>query len=343
MTRTPARTDAALPVRAHRRGGGVALAALSGAAVAVQSRINGELGSRLHDGIAAATISFGTGMLVLFALVPATRRGRAGLTAIRAALARGDLRGWQCLGGVCGAYLVVTQGTTVAVLGVAVFTVAMVAGQSGSALLVDRAGIGPTGRHPVTTRRVAGAVLAVIAVVVSVAGRLTGPHALGLAVLPALAGFGVAWQQAVNGRVREAAGAALPAAFVNFATGTTALGVAFAVDVGLRGLPAGHLPVEPWLYLGGPLGVLFIAVAASVVRLTGVLLMGLAMIAGQLLAAVALELVVPGTAGHAGAYTVGGVAITLLAVGVAALGPRQSPGARGFADQDPKHQPDKLC
>jgi transporter family-2 protein len=332
MTSAPARTDEARPpVTARLRGGGLALAALSGATVAIQSRINGELGARLHDGIAAAAISFGTGMLALLAMVPATRRGRLGLAAIRAALSRGDLRGWHCLGGVSGAYFVVTQGTTVAVLGVAVFTVALVAGQSASALLVDRLGIGPTGRHAVTTPRVAGAVLAVIAVGVSVAGRLTTPHALGLAALPALAGFGVAWQQAVNGRVREAAGTPLPAAFVNFATGTAALGVAYAVEVALRGLPSGRLPPEPWLYLGGPLGVLFIAVAASVVRLTGVLLMGLAMIAGQLLAALALELTVPGTAGHTGMYTVGGVAITLLAVGIAALGPRRSPGDRHTA------------
>jgi transporter family-2 protein len=112
---------------------------------------------------------------------------------------------------------------------------------------------------------------------------------------------------------------------VNFAAGTAALTLAFAVDVWLRGLPSGHLPANPWLYLGGPLGVLFIAVAASVVRLTGVLLMGLAMIAGQLLAALALELAVPGTAGHTGAYTVGGVVITLLAVGVAGLKPRRAP------------------
>ena len=36
-----------------------------GVAVAVQSRINGELGVRLEDGIAAAVVSFGVGLLVL--------------------------------------------------------------------------------------------------------------------------------------------------------------------------------------------------------------------------------------------------------------------------------------
>jgi transporter family-2 protein len=287
--------------------------------VAVQSRVNGELGARLHDGIAAAVISFGTGMVLLLLLVPATAAGRRGLAAIGEALRRRELRPWHCLGGVCGAYLVLTQGVTVAAIGVAVFTVAMVAGQSVSSLLVDRAGLGPTGKHPVTPARLIGAGLAIVAVGVSVADQLASPHAIALAALPALAGIGVAWQQAVNGRVRDAAGSPLPAAFVNFTAGTTTLVIVYAVDVTLRGWPTGPLPADLWLYSGGAMGVALIAIAASVVRLTGVLLMGLAMIAGQLLCALALALLAPGTAGGPGGYTVAGVALTLVAVGVTVL------------------------
>nr|WP_230416986.1 DMT family transporter [Micromonospora tarapacensis] len=298
------------------------MATVAGVAVATQSRINGELGSRLGDGLAAAVVSFGAGLVLLLLLVPATPGGRRGLATLRGALARGALRPWQCLGGVCGAFLVFTQGATVGTLGVAVFTVAIVAGQSASSLAVDRAGIGPSGRQPVTVARLAGAVLTVAAVLLAVGDRLGEPATLVLALLPLLAGVGVAWQQAVNGWVRVITGSTLTATLVNFAVGTTVLLAAFAVSVALRGRPPGGWPTEPWLYLGGPIGVIFIAVAAAVVRLTGVLLLGLATVAGQVVGAVLLDLLLPSAASHPDATTLLGAVLTLVAVAVAALGGR---------------------
>ncbi|MCO1617651.1 DMT family transporter [Micromonospora sp. CPM1] len=293
--------------------------------VAVQSRINGELGVRLADGIAAAVVSFGVGLLILLVLVPATPGGRRGLSALRGALRAGTLRPWQCLGGVCGAFLVATQGLTIGALGVAVFTVAVVAGQSGSSLLVDRAGIGPAGRQPVTPNRLIGAVLTVLAVLLAVGDRLGDPQALALALLPLAAGVGIAWQQAVNGRVRAASGSAMTATLVNFTVGTAALLVTFAVDLAVRGRPAGAFPDEPWLYLGGPLGIVFIALAAALVRFTGVLLLGLATIAGQIVGAVLLDLLLPTAASHPGLDTLLGAALTMVAVLVAAFGPARRP------------------
>ncbi|MDO3701185.1 DMT family transporter [Micromonospora sp. C28SCA-DRY-2] len=306
---------------ATRRIVGVGLAIASGVAVAVQSRINGELGVRLADGIAAAVVSFGLGLLVLLVLVPATPTGRRGLAALRRALAAGELRPVQCLGGVCGAFLVASQGLTIGALGVAVFTVAVVAGQSASSLAVDRAGVGPAGRQPVTGQRLAGAGLTVVAVLLAVGDRFGDPAALALAVLPLLAGVAIAWQQAVNGRVRVATGSALTATLVNFTAGTLALLVTFAVDLAVRGRPTGGLPSEPWLYLGGPIGIVFIALAAAIVRFTGVLLLGLATIAGQVVGAVLVDLVLPTAASHPGPATLLGAALTLVAVVVAAVGP----------------------
>ncbi|MFI6268231.1 DMT family transporter [Micromonospora zamorensis] len=316
-------TDTATPpvLSAARRITGVALASISGVAVAVQSRINGELGVRLADGFAAAVVSFGVGLVVLLVLVPLTPGGRRGLVALRGALAKGALRPWQCLGGMCGAFLVASQGLTIGSLGVAVFTVAVVAGQTGSSLAVDRAGIGPTGRQPVTRQRLAGAVLTVLAVGLAVGDRLKDPGMLALALLPLVAGVGTAWQQAVNGRVRAAADSALTATLVNFFVGTVTLLVAFAIDLAVRGWPTGYLPTEPWLYLGGPIGIVFIAIAAAIVRFTGVLLLGLATIAGQIVGAVLLDLVSPTAASHPGLNTLLGAALTMVAVLIAALAP----------------------
>jgi transporter family-2 protein len=304
---------------ARGRAAAAALAAVAGLGVASQSRINGELGTRLHDGVAAATISFGTGLVLLVALILAVPSGRRGLSRVVRTVRSGTgLRWWQCVGGACGAFLVIGQGTTVATLGVAVFTVATVAGQSVSGLAVDRLGAGPAGPQPLTAGRVLGAALAIVAVVIAVADRLGTGSALGLAAIPALAGVGTAWQQAVNGRVQATAGSTLTATFVNFTVGTSVLVVALGVDVAVRGLPTGTLPVQPWLYLGGPLGMIFIGIAAAVVRHTGVLLLGLSMISGQLVGALLLDEILPEHGGRPTANIFIGIAVALVAIVVAA-------------------------
>lgn len=331
--------------------------------LACQSRVNGQLGQEVHDGILAALWSFGSGLVVLaivYTLSPGTRAGvrRLWLT-VRSTAGVGTgaspraLRPWQCLGGVCGAYLVVTQSSTVGLVGVAVFTVAVVAGQAASSLVVDRLGLGPAGRQPVTLLRVVGAVLALCAVVLSVGHQLDTPSKAALAILPALGGVGTAWQQAVNGRVaatasgipgsggsqvgRPGPGAAvvdgpqasrtegaLVAALVNFTIGTSALLVAALVDVALRGTPDA-LPTNPILYIGGMFGVAFISMAAYVVRITGVLLLGLASVAGQLIGALALDALLPTSGTELTPTTVLGTVLTLVAVAIAAAPARRTP------------------
>ncbi len=301
-----------------RRALGLAAAGGSGIAVAVQSKINGELGEHLHDGYVAALISFAGGLVLIGVITAVQPTARRGLPLLRTSIRQGRISRWHCLGGVFGAALVASQSLTVATLGVALFTVAVVAGQSVSSLAVDRAGLGTSGRQPVTGRRLFGAVLTVVAVIVAVAGDLGAPATLALALLPAVAGAGSAVQQAVNGRVRAAAASVTAATFVNFIVGTTVLAIAVLIDLAIRGAPTGTFPWQPWLYAGGVLGVLFIAVAAAIVHELGVLLLGLAMIAGQLVGSIAIDFLLPGAEGRPGANTLLGVALTFVAVGVAA-------------------------
>ncbi|KAA8890652.1 DMT family transporter [Nocardia colli] len=298
-----------------------------GAGVAVQGRINGALGGRLHDGIAAATISFGSGLLILVIAFVFSGRLRDGAAQVRKALSAGTLRPWHLLGGLCGAFFVACQGLTVAAIGVTSFTVAVVAGQLLSSLVVDRLGVSPSGRTPITALRFGGAALAVLAVLIAGAGRSgapagalsvpdslrSAPTAL-LIILPALAGIGLAWQQAVNGRVGEIGGP-LPATLVNFCVGLAGLVALEAIVLLGSGLPT-EFPTQPWLYLGGLIGIAFIALAAITVRWTGVLLLALTSVAGQLLTSIALDITTPTTAGLS-TTTVIGSALTLLAVGIA--------------------------
>jgi transporter family-2 protein len=194
--------------------------------------------------------------------------------------------------------------------------VAIVAGQSASSLAVDRAGLAPGGKRVLTANRAWGAVLCVVAVLIAVSDRVGDAKALALALLPALAGVGIAWQQGMNGFVRQAAGANLPPTFINFLAGTLALLLALGTGL-LLGQGVGPLPTEPWLYVGGPLGICFIAIAAAVVKRIGVLLLGMASIAGQILGSLAIDAIVPAAAGPPDARTIAGAALALAAVALA--------------------------
>ena len=170
------------------------------------------------------------------------------------------------------------------------------------------------------------------AVVLSVAPSVSTETPVALALLPLLAGVAIATQQGLNGRVAAAAGgdpedpdgrdgsvltAVLPAATVNFVVGLAALVVAGLVAVAVLGPPQ-SLPSTWYLYLGGPLGAVFIGLSAWIVGQIGVLLLALGAVAGQVVASLVIDVVLPSAAGAPSVTTVLGAALTLVAAGVVA-------------------------
>lgn len=295
----------------------LAVAIAAGALTAVQSRINGELARAVGDPYTAAAISFGSGLVILAVALACWRPGRLGIGRVRGALRDRALAWWMLCGGVAGAWFVTTQGISAATLGVALFTVAIVAGQTVGGIVFDLVGLGPGGRRRLTVTRVLGAALALAAIGWAVSAQLEHEVPLLLMLLPFTAGVGVGWQQAVNGRVKQAAGSALTATFGNFLGGTVVLLAAAIVHGAVAGFP--ELPGVWWLYIGGALGCVFIAAQAAVVRIVGVLLIALCGVAGQLAAALALDLLLPTAERPIGAATVGGAVLALVAVIVASV------------------------
>ncbi|GAA1946761.1 DMT family transporter [Agromyces allii] len=294
----------------------IALAAIGGALTAVQSRVNGQLSASIGDAYTAAVISFGSGLLILLVALAVWRPGRTGFRNVATELRAGRLHWWMLLGGVAGAWFVATQGLSAGVIGVALFTVSIVAGQTVGGVVFDLIGLGPAGRRPLTAPRAIGALLALGAVTWTLSSEIGGAAPVLLVLLPFTAGFGSAWQQAVNGRVRVAASSALTSTLVNFTVGTAVLVVVMVVHSSSVGWPT-SLPAEAWLYTGGLIGCIFIAVQAVVVRVIGVLVLALAGVAGQLTAALALDLLVPVGGQTVDVATIGGAALALVAVIVA--------------------------
>lgn len=277
---------------------GIALggAVLVGIMAAIQARMNGQLGVRLDDGFVAAVISFGSGLVAVAVLSAALPAGRRGARALVAGIRERTIPWWMLAGGAAGALGVATQGLAVAVIGVSLFTVGIVAGQTINGLVLDRIGYGPGGVVAITMPRIAGGALALVAVGISLQGGVLDRVPLWMLVLPLLAGVGIAWQQATNGRLRERVGSPLTATLVNFIGGTALLAIAALIHVAIVGAPRA-LPGEVWLYLGGVLGVTYIFLSAALVVHTGVLLLGLGAVAGQLMAAFALDAIWPAEAG----------------------------------------------
>lgn len=294
-----------------------------GAGVAVQSRINGELGRALGDGYVAAVISFGGGLVIVAVVMVASRSGRAGFVRVTTAVRNGNMPWWHVAGGAAGAFFVLSQGLSAAVLGVALFTIAIVCGQTLSGLAIDRSGLGAVQPKRLTPTRIVGSLLALVAVGVAVSAQLSGDYPVWLLVMPFVAGLGIGWQQAVNGQVKAMANSALTATFLNFLVGfALLLGVA-AIHASVAGWPV-TAPSDWWLYIGGPVGVVFIAGAAIVVRTIGVLLLSLGTVAGQLVTSLVLDVLAPPVGYELAPTTVFGTLLTIAAVAIAAVPARRS-------------------
>ena len=304
----------------------LAMVVLGGVAAAAQGAINAELGEGAGNPVLGAVVNNLGGSLLVAVGLLAVPSMRAGLAVLR----RSRLPWWSYLGGLGGAAIVVIGTYVVPVLGVAVFTIAQVAGGSLGGLAVDRSGLAPVGRLPLTLPRVAGALLGVGAVALAQLGRPVGELAVGLVLLAVAGGLAVALQSALNGRISAASSTAAGIA-VNFAVGTPVILLVAALVGAFAAWPT--WPGQWWLYVGGLLGVGIVFSLLVGVRVVGVLGTGLALVAGQLGGALLLDVALPGGPGARLPVLVG-AALTLVAALVA--GARRRTPARVAPDHQPE-------
>jgi transporter family-2 protein len=292
------------------------LAFIVGMLTATQSRINGQLSHVLGNGLMAAIVSFGSGLIVLTTVNLISQGKRSALARVIHSLRSGQLKPWQVIGGMGGGFFVAVQSITVPQIGVALFSITSIGGQTLASLLVDKLGISPRGKQAISPVRVFVAVAILLAVTVSVFPDLGKasfkflPLILGLIV-----GCIVAFQQAINGRVNEVSQEPLSTALINFMMGTFVLAIALGVNQ-LTGAHINAFPHQWWLYAGGMCGVAYIAVSAHVVKHLGILNFILFSVTGQLVAAVFIDWAFPTPRAKLTSYLVSGTAMTLAAVAI---------------------------
>jgi transporter family-2 protein len=73
-------------------------------------------------------------------------------------------------------------------------------------------------------------------------------------------------------------------------------------------------PNQWWLYTAGFLGAVVVFLAAATIRTLGVLLFGLASVAGQLITSIALDVILPNANINVGWALISGAGLMLLAV-----------------------------
>jgi transporter family-2 protein len=294
-------------------------AVLIGVVVAIQARINGQLSVDLDNGLAAALVSFLTGLAIVSVLVFGFKREREALFRVFEAIKNKQLVTWELMGGVLGGFFVAAQSAVVPQIGVALFTIAVVAGQTISSLLVDKVGMTPSGKERITKPRIFGAVATLIAVAIAVFPDLTNSEFRFLPLTFALiVGVFASFQQGMNGRVNVVGKRPLATAWLNFVSGTIVVVIALSLDLAL-GATIEPLPGNFWVYTGGAAGLIFVAVSAYIIKHLGVLNFSILNIAGQLVGAILIDWLAPTKAGSLNGYLIFGTVMTIISIAVSKL------------------------
>lgn len=296
------------------------LAALSGILIAAQSRVNGGLSAALGNSTEAAVYSFGSGFLLLNIIALANPKVRQGVRRIVAGVKSGELPAWRLSAGIMGGIFVAIQTFTVPIIGVALLSVVMIAGQTLASLIVDRIGITGGGKQPITLRRVLAAAITIFAVLVAVWEEIQlaniSPAPI---IIVFVGGFMIGVQRALNGQINDVSRQSFSTTWLNFFMGTSTLVILLIINTA-RGEEIVGLPTSPWwIYWGGTIGVLYIASSSVIVAKIGVLSFTLFATGGQLIGSLIFDLIAPPEDVTIGINLVLGILITYIGVLVGGL------------------------
>lgn len=292
------------------------LAAISGLLIALQARANGELSHLLDNGLQAALISFASGLIIIVIVAIFNPSIKQGVRTLAKAVKERNLPSWTLFAGMLGGSFVAVQTQIVPLIGVAIYSVASIAGQSAISLVVDRIGVTGGGKKHITPRRVTAAFVTVFAVFISVADRLDGRDlSVAAVILGVVAGAIVGVQRALNGQINEHSRQSFTTSLLNFAMGTTFLTVLLLIAIVLGENALSPLPTGPWwIYTGGITGVVYIAFTSTIVQHLGVLTFTLISVGGQLVGSLLIDLFSPTEGVQVSIYLVVGIAMTYLGV-----------------------------
>jgi transporter family-2 protein len=284
--------------------------------IALQARANGELSHRIGNGVEAALVSFGSGLIIIAVIAIFSSAIKDGARNLRGAVSRKEVARWTLFAGALGGSFVAVQTHIVPLIGVAIYSVASIAGQTAASLVVDRIGLTGGGKKHITPRRIAAAFFTVFAVFISVFDRIDAKNLSLFAVLMGcVAGAIVGVQRAMNGQINEHSHQSFTTSFLNFIMGTSFLVIFLTILAVFGNTKIVALPAGPWwIYTGGVIGVIYIAFTSTIVQHLGVLTFTLFSVGGQLVGSLLIDIFSPTDGVHVSIYLVTGIAMTYLGV-----------------------------
>jgi bacterial/archaeal transporter family-2 protein len=290
----------------------LALAFLAGATLATQAFVNGRLGKAIDSPLSAAFVNQAVGFTLLLilgfslgALPRAWRRYKSGP----------GLTWWQWLASANGALFVTVTTAAAPKVGVALLTVAIVCGQTVGSLAIDWKGLGPSGPRPLTAARVGGVALAIMAVLLGAVETHRDLH-VALLSLAVLGGAGTALVQAALGQVTLKTGEPIAAASLSFFVGGAVILLMLLVTD--RFPPDGWSAPPEW-WIGGLLGAPTAIIMGLTVGRLGVLRLTLAIVAGQSVGGLVIDLIAPASGAEVSLRTLLSIGLTFAAVAVSGM------------------------
>jgi transporter family-2 protein len=270
----------------------------------------------MGDSLEAAIVSFTTGLLFVTLISLSRRQNRVAFGDIFKAVRAKQMKPWTLGAGALGASFVAMQTHVVPIAGVALFTVASLAGQTGISLWVDRLGLTGGAKAAITKRRIMAAVITVLAVLVSSWDRFAMSDfsilAIGLAVF---AGTWVGLQRALNGQINSYSKRSFATSQLNFITGTSFLLILLLIRSVFTDHSIMNFKTAPWwMFLGGSIGVIYIALSAHIVQHLGVLEFTLFSVGGMLIGSLLIDFIFPTKGTVISPYLIAGIALTYLGV-----------------------------
>ena len=270
----------------------------------------------MGDSLEAAIVSFTTGLLFVTVIALFRKDVRSGFRQIFSAVNLRLLPSWRLGAGALGASFVAMQTYAVPIAGVALFTVASLAGQTGISLWVDHVGLAGGSRVIITKRRVIAAIITILAVVVSTWDRFTISNFSVLTiVLAVFSGTWVGVQRALNGQINSYSKASFATSLLNFITGTTFLLFLLLLRTLFTDHSVMNFTSGPWwMFLGGSIGVIYIALSAHIVQYVGVLEFTLFSVGGMLIGSLLIDIIVPTKGTVVSGFLIAGILLTYLGV-----------------------------
>jgi len=270
----------------------------------------------MGDSLEAAIVSFTTGLLFVAVIALFRKDVRSGFRQIFSAVNLKLLPSWRLGAGALGASFVAMQTYAVPIAGVALFTVASLAGQTGISLWVDHVGLAGGSRVIITKRRVIAAIVTILAVVISTWDRFTiSNFSLLTIVLAVFSGTWVGVQRALNAQINSYSKASFATSLLNFITGTTFLLFLLLLRTLFTDHSVMNFTSGPWwMFLGGSIGVIYIALSAHIVQHVGVLEFTLFSVGGMLVGSLLIDIIVPTKGTIISGFLIAGILLTYLGV-----------------------------